>query len=59
MEETVKRSRADVDTRTERCGSPHGLACTKNQASYERRVKQLTQDLEDERIIGGAAVVQG
>jgi hypothetical protein len=47
VEETIKRARCDVDTITERRGSPHGLACTKNQKSYERRAKQRTRDLAD------------
>jgi len=28
-------------------GSPHVLVCTKNQASYERRVAQRRADLDD------------
>ncbi len=45
VEDTIRRSRLDVDTRTLRKGSPHTLVCTKNQASYERRVEQREQDL--------------
>ena len=38
---------------TERRGSPHRLICTKNQASYDRRQVQRTNDLaERERLIG-------
>ena len=47
VETEIRRARADVDFRTERKGSPHSLICRKNQASYERRVKQRKQDLAD------------
>lgn len=49
VEATIKRARCDVDAATERRGSPHGLVCTKNQASYERRSKQRIRDLADPR----------
>jgi hypothetical protein len=32
--------------KTDRHGRPFSLICTKNQASYERRVKQRKSDLE-------------
>jgi hypothetical protein len=47
VENEIRRSSADVDTRTERRGSPHSLISIKNQASYERRVAQRKQDLAD------------
>ena len=47
VESTIRTAGCDVTTTTERRGSPHGLVCTKNQASYERRVKQRKQDLAD------------
>jgi len=47
VENEIDRARADVDTRTERRGSPHSLIAVKNQASYERRVAQRKQDLAD------------
>jgi len=47
VEATIKNARCDLDVRTERRGSPHGLVCTKNQASYKRRVAQRNQDLAD------------
>ncbi|MBU1212973.1 MAG: 2OG-Fe(II) oxygenase, partial [Alphaproteobacteria bacterium] len=51
IEAEVKRARADVDMRTERKGSPHTLICRKNQASYERRVRQRKQDLADLAVL--------
>jgi hypothetical protein len=45
VEDTIKRARCDVVAITERRGSPHGLVCTKNEASYERRAKQRAEDL--------------
>jgi predicted 2-oxoglutarate/Fe(II)-dependent dioxygenase YbiX len=43
---TVRAALCDVDTVTERRGSPHSLICTKNQASYERRKIQRGSDLK-------------
>ena len=45
--DTIRRAGCDVDTRTERQGRPYSLVCTKNQASYDRRVTQRAQDLKD------------
>jgi hypothetical protein len=44
---TVARARCDLELTTEKRGSPYTLVCTKNQASYDRRVKQRKQDHED------------
>jgi hypothetical protein len=45
VEETIRKALCDVDTATEKRGSPHRLVCTKNQASYQRRCSQRTNDL--------------
>ncbi len=47
VEDSVRRSGCDLDLSTQRRGSPYSLVCTKNQASYERRVEQRKKDLED------------
>jgi hypothetical protein len=47
VEDSIRQGRHDVDCSTERKGSPHVLVCTKNQASYERRVAQRRADLDD------------
>lgn len=47
MAETIRNSGCDLDTATERRGSPHGLICTKNRASFERRARQRVQDMEN------------
>ena len=47
LESTIRQNRCDLDLATERRGSPHGLVCTKNQASYERRARQRKADLEN------------
>ena len=49
----IRRANADLDTRTERRGSPHQLICTKNQASYERRVVERKRDLADLNTLKG------
>lgn len=51
VEAEIKRARADADMRTERKGSPHTLICRKNQASYDRRVRQRKQDLADLAVL--------
>lgn len=57
VDNTIRGARSDIDTRTERRGSPHILVCTKNRASYERRVVQRKQDLTHIKMLGGAAQV--
>jgi predicted 2-oxoglutarate/Fe(II)-dependent dioxygenase YbiX len=52
VEATIRAARCDLDTITERRGSPHGLVCTKNQKSYERRAKQRTEDLANLKRLG-------
>ncbi|HYZ21381.1 MAG TPA: 2OG-Fe(II) oxygenase, partial [Rhodopila sp.] len=52
VEETIRKARCDVDTVTERRGSPHSLICTKNEASFERRSAQRAQDLKDVAALG-------
>jgi predicted 2-oxoglutarate/Fe(II)-dependent dioxygenase YbiX len=47
VEDSIRLGRHDIDCSTERKGSPHVLVCTKNQASYERRVAQRRADLDD------------
>lgn len=44
---TIQTAKCDVDTATDQRGRPYSLICTKNQASYERRVKQRAQDVAD------------
>jgi hypothetical protein len=45
VEVTARNAHCDVDMTTARRGSPHSLVCTKNQASYDRRVEQRKKDL--------------
>ncbi len=47
VEDTIKAARCDVDVTTDRRGRPYSLVCTKNQASYERRARQRTKDIEN------------
>ena len=47
VEDSIRQGRCDVNCSTERKGSPHVLVCTKNQASYERRVAQRRTDIDD------------
>lgn len=52
VEDVIRHAPADVDCETVRRGSPHSLVCTKNQASYRRRVVQRKQDLADMASLG-------
>jgi hypothetical protein len=47
VEATIQQARCDLDVTTDRRGRPYSLVCTKNQASYERRMKQRKEDLAD------------
>lgn len=53
VEQTIRKYQSDVTTSTERIGSPHKLVCTKNQASYQRRVVQRHNDLAVLASLGG------
>ncbi len=44
VESTVRNSRSDLELKTHRQGRPYTLECTKNQASYQRRVRQREKD---------------
>lgn len=50
---SVKRHGCDLDLATDKRGRPYTLICTKNQASFERRVRQRRLDLEHrDRLVG-------
>ncbi|CCV08428.1 conserved hypothetical protein [Mesorhizobium metallidurans STM 2683] len=53
VEESVRNAACDLDLSTERRGSPHTLVAVKNQASYQRRVKQRQHDLKHVSALGG------
>ncbi len=43
---SIRENGCDLDCVTSTNGRPYSLVCTKNQASYERRVRQRKSDLE-------------
>lgn len=47
VEDSIRRDACDVDTETLRHTRPYELRCTKNQASYRRRVEQRKRDLQN------------
>jgi hypothetical protein len=47
VEAVIRQAGCDLDVATDRKGRPYTLVCTKNQASYERRVSQRQRDLEN------------
>jgi hypothetical protein len=53
VESEIRNARADLDCETIRRGSPHSLVCTKNEASYRRRIAQRKQDLLDLSTLQG------
>lgn len=53
VESEIRNARADLNCETIRRGSPHSLVCTKNEASYRRRVAQRKQDLLDLSTLQG------
>jgi hypothetical protein len=46
VEASIRTNRCDVDCKTECKSRPYSLVCTKNQASYRRRVEQRKNDVE-------------
>ena len=47
VQQSVTNNKVDVDCRTDTRGRPYQLVCTKNQASYQRRVAQRARDSAD------------
>jgi hypothetical protein len=47
LEQSIRGAHCDLDCATDTRGRPYTLICTKNQASYERRVRQREKDLDD------------
>ncbi len=48
VESSIRNHDCDLNLATDRRGRPYTLVCTKNQASYLRRVAQRKKDLEDQ-----------
>jgi len=55
--QTISRHLCDVDQKTEKLSRPYSLICTKNQASYLRRVAQRQKDLDTLARLGVEGVV--
>jgi hypothetical protein len=53
VEDTIRKAHCDVDVTTDCRGRPYSLVCAKNQASYDRRVKQRRKDLADLDALAG------
>lgn len=52
LEASIRLSDCDLDLSTEERGRPYTLVCSKNEASYRRRLQQRRQDLEHLRRLG-------
>jgi hypothetical protein len=48
-----RTGRGNDPVATDRRGRPYSLVCTKNQANYDRRMKQRQQDLENLALFDG------
>lgn len=46
LEHQIQSAQLDLDMRTLRSGTPHGLVVTKNRASYERALQRYKDDLK-------------
>ncbi len=46
LEQSIKTHNSDVNCMTERSSRPYSLVCTKNDASYQRGVTQIKNDLD-------------
>ena len=54
VESSIHSHHCDLDCETQRRGSPHALLCTKNQASYQRRLTQRKKDLAERARLSAA-----
>ena len=57
LESEIRRAVLDIDTKTEKKGRPYTLVCTKNRASYRRRLAEYAEDVD--RMDGLAQAVAG
>lgn len=55
LEKVIRAHRLDIDCKTEHRGSPYKLVCTKNRASYRRRLKEYAADVSHMRALIAAA----
>ena len=46
LQGVIGRADLDLDTQTEKKGRPYTLVCTKNRASYKRRLAEYAEDVE-------------
>jgi len=53
VEHGIRTAGCDLDLTTEERGRPYTLIATKNQASYDRRMRQRRQDLQHVSRLGG------
>lgn len=51
----IDESRLDIDYEEEQQGRPYKLKCTKNRASFERRLEEYAEDVEEMRRLVAAA----
>ncbi len=57
LQGVIGRAALDIDTKTEKKGRPYTLVCTKNRASYRRRLAEYAEDVD--RMDGLAKAADG
>lgn len=53
LRDQIKRLLLDIDYETERRGRPYRLVCTKNRASYQRRLAEYGEDVQQMKVLIG------
>lgn len=55
VQQVIRSHQLDIDCKTERKGRPYKLVCTKNRASYRRRLKEYAADVSHMRALVASA----
>ena len=51
LRDQIKRHSLDIDCETERRGRPYSLVCKKNRASYQRRLAEYGEDVQQMNVL--------
>ncbi len=55
VEHSIRQAECDLDMKTDTSGRPYTLICVKNQASYQKRVRQCEQDIRNREALAQSA----
>ena len=59
LRDQIRRLGLDIDCETERKGRPYRLVCSKNRASYQRRLSQYADDIQQMKVLIGCRPTSG